>query len=190
MKRVNEENTVSVLQRAIKHHRIHVTAATVKETLKAHSHYPSFKSICDVLNEWNVENYPLKYQPEELKDITPPYLVHFNHGGGQLAFITKVKENVVTYYDSYIRKRSTGFNEFLKNCSGAIIILNPDKGSGEKDYRNKWQSELIGNAILPMTIIAFLLFIILMLIISYASGGILINRMKIFLLLTKSAGIV
>jgi uncharacterized membrane protein len=190
MKRVNEENTVSVLQRAIKHLRIHVTAGAVKEALKAHPHYPSFKSICDVLNEWNIENYPLKYQPEELKDISPPYLVHFNHGGGQLAFVTKVGKEFVTYYNSYDNKRSAKFDEFISKCSGAVIILNPDKGSGDKDYRNKRQGEIISNAILPVTVLAFIIFIILILAKSFASGSILFDSMISILFLTKTAGIV
>jgi len=190
MKRVNEENTVSVLQRAIKHLRIHVTAGAVKEALKAHPHYPSFKSICDVLNEWNIENYPLKYKPEELKDIAPPYLVHFNHGGGQLAFVTKVGKEFVTYYNSYDIQRSARFDEFISKCSGAVIILNPDKKSGEKDYRNKRQGEIISNAILPATILAFIIFIVLILAESFASENILIDSMISILFFTKTAGIV
>ncbi len=190
MKRINEENTVSVLQRAIKHFRIPVTAGVVKEALKAHSHYPSFKSICDVLNEWNIENYPLKYQPEELKDIAPPYLVHFNHGGGQLAFVTKVGKEFVTYYNSYDNQRSARFDEFISKCSGAVIILNPDKKSGDKDYRNKRQGEIISNAILPVTILAFIIFIVLILAESFASENILIDSMISILFFTKTAGIV
>ena len=61
MKRVTEDNTISVIQRAVRYFRIPVTKGSVKEALKSHSHYPSFKSICDTFNEWKVENYPSKY---------------------------------------------------------------------------------------------------------------------------------
>jgi hypothetical protein len=69
MKRAAEDNTVSVIQRAVKHFRIQVTKSSVKEALKSHSHYPTFKSICDSLNEWNIEHYPLKYQTEEMMEL-------------------------------------------------------------------------------------------------------------------------
>jgi len=189
MKRTREDNTVSVIQRAVRHFRIPVTKSSVKETLKSHSYYPSFKSICDTLNEWKVENYPLKYQPYEIKELSAPYIVHFSGGGGQLAFVSEIKNNRVTYYESYNLKRETEFKEFTERCSGAVILLNPDEGSGEKNYRKKWQDELISNGILPVTMLAFLLFTIVAVINSFTFGSILAYKMQGLLILTKTSGI-
>jgi hypothetical protein len=72
MKRSREDNTVSVVQKAMAHYRIRVTKKTVKESLKSNSYYPTFKSICGVLNEWKVENHPLKYEPGGLLKIPAP----------------------------------------------------------------------------------------------------------------------
>jgi len=189
MKRTEEDNTVSVIQRAIRHFRISVTKSSVKEELKSHINYPTFKSICDTLNEWKVEHYPLKYRPEEMNELTAPYIVHFNRGGGQLAFVSRIRNERVTYYDSYNSKRKTGFKEFTEKCSGAVILLNPDEKSGEKEYRKKWQDELISNSILPVSIFAFLLFIILTIIKSFVAGGALLHNVVSVLLLTKTTGI-
>ena len=182
---------MSVIQRAVKHFRIPVTKTSVKEALKSHSYYPTFKSICDTFNEWNVEHNPLRYQPKEIQKISTPYIVHFNsEGGGQIAFVSEIKNDRVTYYESYNLKREIGIIEYIERCSGAVILLNPDERSGEKDYRKKWQDEMISNAILPVTILTFLLFFILTLIDSFASGGIVFEKMKGLLFLTKTAGIV
>ena len=51
MKRSKEDNTVYVVQRALKHFLIPVTKAFVKEVLKSHSQYPTFESICDALSD-------------------------------------------------------------------------------------------------------------------------------------------
>lgn len=189
MKRTREDNTVSVIQRAVKYYRIPVTKGSVKETLKSNSYYPTFKSICDTLNEWKVENYPLKYEIEEIKTLTTPYLVHFNSGGGRLAFVSKTKNGKVTYYDSYSSKSETYLKEFLEKCSGAVILLNPDERSGETNFRTKWQDEFISNSILPAAILILLLFIIWAVINTFVSGGILIQKTLVLLLLTKTAGI-
>ena len=189
MKRTEEDNTVSVIQRAIRHFRISVTKSSVKEELKSHVNYPTFKSICDTLNEWKIEHYPLKYQPEEMKELTAPYIVHFNGGGGHLAFVSRIRNERVTYYDSYNSKRETGFKEFTEKCSGAVILLNPDEKSGEKDYRRKWQDELISNSILPVSIFLVLLFIILAVINSFVTGSTFVDTTKAILLLTKLTGI-
>lgn len=189
MKRAREDNTVSVIQRVVKHFRIKVMKGSVKVALKSNSYYPTFKSICDTLKDWKVENYPIKYQPEEMKELSAPYIVHFNSGGGQLAFVSKIKNNTVTYYDSYSLKREIGFQEFLEKCSGAVILLNPDERSGERDYRKKWQDEFISKGIFPLIIFAFLLFIISTVINSFIIGGVLLQKTQGLLYCTKTTGI-
>jgi uncharacterized membrane protein len=189
MKRTREDNTVSVIQRAVKYFKIPVTKSSVKEELKSHPYYPSFKSICDSFTEWKVEHYPLRYLPEEMKELTAPYIAHFNDGGGQLAFVSKIINDKVTYYDSYISKREIGFKEFNERCSGAVILLNPDERSTERNYKKKWQDELIGQSILPIVIFTILLFIGLTVINSFITSEVVFQKTLVLLFLTKTIGI-
>ena len=189
MKRTREDNTVSVIQRAVRHFRLPILKSSVKEALKSHSNYPTFKSICDTLKEWNIEHYPLKYQTEEIMEISAPYIVHFRNGGGQIAFVSDISNDKVTFYESYRSKKEITSKEYLERCSGAVILLNPDEGSGEKDYRSKWQNELISNSILPVTILAFLLLIIFGSVSSFISSEALSDKISLVLFLTKSIGI-
>jgi len=189
MKRTREDNTVSVIQRAVRYFRLPILRSSVKEALKSHSNYPTFKCICDSLNEWNIEHYPLKYQTDEMLEISPPYIAHFKSGGGHIAFVSEIENDRITFYESYRSKKEITSKEYLERCSGAVILLNPDERSGEKDYRNKWQNELIGNAILPVTILAILLFIILVSVNFFAPGEALSDKISLLLFLTKSIGI-
>lgn len=190
MKRAREDNTVGIIQRAIRYLRIPVMKNTVKEALKSHSSYPTFKCICDTLNDWNIENYPLKYPTDEMLELKPPYIVHFADGGGQIGFVTKVENGTVTWFESYEFKRIIDTEKYLERCSGAVILLNPDKDSGEKDYRKKWQDELIGKAILPGFLFVFLLFIAHSLISNFVTGEASGDRVTMILYLTKIAGII
>jgi uncharacterized membrane protein len=190
MKRNKEDNTVAVIQRAVRDFNIPITKISVREALKSHSNYPTFRSICDALSVWKVEHYPLKYKPEELLNVPAPSIVHFSNDGGQLAFVSEIKNNIVTYFESYNLKRKTELSKFIKRCSGAIIVLNPNENSGEREYRKKWQEELIGNAVLPVIVFTFLLFTTLE-ISNYIPSGIFSSAVKSgFLFLTKIAGIV
>jgi len=189
MKKTREDNTVSVIQRAVKFFRLPILKSSVKEALKSHSNYPTFKSICDTLNEWNIEQYPLKYQPEEIMEVSAPYIVHFKSGGGHIGFVSEIENDRITYYESYRSKKEINSKEYLESCSGAVILLNPDVRSGEKDYRSKWQNELISNSILPVTILAFLLFIIFGSVSSFISAELLPDKISLLLFLTKSIGI-
>lgn len=189
MKKTLEDNTISVIQRAIKYFQIPVTRNSVKESLKSHPYYPALKSICDTLQEWNVEQYALKYKPEDILEISAPYIVHFNNGGGQIAFVSEIKNDLVTYYDSYKTLKKISFQEFVDKCSGVVILLRPCERSGEKNYKEKLQKEIIIKAILPVIFLALLLFLILSMKDPIGSGNIVINWTKGLLVFTKTVGI-
>lgn len=190
MKKQKEDNTVAIIQRAVKHFGIAVTSGTIREALKSHPHYPSFKSICDTLNEWNVEHYAVKYEPKELLDVPAPYIAHLEKEGGLLAFVSDITNDHVTYYESYnLKKKSESIN-FINRCSGAIIILNPDENSGESDYLKKWQEEMIRRAVLPVIFFTFLIFTALEMLNIVSSGLISANSKYGLLFLTKITGII
>jgi len=190
MKRAREDNTIGIIQRAVKHYGLHVIKSTVKEALKSHPDYPTFKSICDTLNEWNIENYPLRYEVNELEDLKSPYIVHFNRGGGMIGFVSDTGKDQVTYYTSYNEKRKTGRKEFLESCSGAVILLSPDERSGEKDYRTKIKNELINKSILPLALLAGLILIISLSYNNFVQGENTFSKVIQPLFFTKIAGIV
>ena len=160
MKIHKEENTVGIIQRTIKHFGVPVLKSSVKVSLKSHPDYPTFKSICDTLDEWHIENYPMKYGIDEIMEIKTPFIVHFNSSGGQIGFVTSKAENIITCYTSYEDKRKFGIKEFQENWSGAVILLKPDERSGEKDYRKKYQNEIIKNSVFFLTAIGLFLFMI------------------------------
>ncbi len=190
MKRAKEDNTVGIIQRAIRYFEIHVINNSVKEALKSHPDYPTFKSICDTLNEWNIDNYPLRYEVNELEDLKSPYIVHFERGGGMIGFVTDTGKDQVTYYTSYNEKRKTGRKAFIESCSGAVILLNPDEQSGEKDYPAKIRNVLINKSILPLALFAGLIFIISLYYNHYVPGESIYSKVILPLVFTKIAGIV
>ncbi len=190
MKNTREDNTVSVIRRVIKYFKIPVTCGTIKESLKAHSRYPTFKSICDVLTEWKIENYPLKYSNDEIANINPPYIAHFKGGGGQLVFVTEESNGSVHYFDSYKSEKTVGLKEFTERSSGAVILLNPDAKSGEKDYRKNWQNEVINNSVLPLLTATAVLFIVTLILTAVSNVNLTIDNTFYLLMLTKITGIV
>jgi len=64
-----EDNTIFVLQKALRIHKAKVTNGSVKEFLLSHPRYPSLKSVCDGLKKWcrtKINNGPF----EKLKILT------------------------------------------------------------------------------------------------------------------------
>lgn len=190
MQRSREDNTVGVIQRAVYHFGIRVISSTVNEALKSHPDYPTFKSICDTFNEWKIENHPLRYEIDELVNLQAPYIVHFNQSGGRIGFVTYTGHDHVTYYTSFNEKRKINKREFAKNCSGAVILINPDESSGEMDHSAKIKNEQINKSIIPLAILAILILIILSIDNHLVPGNDFNNKVILTLMFTKIVGIV
>ena len=107
-----------------------------------------------------------------------------------IGFVTETGKEQVTYYTSYNEKRKTGRKEFLESTSGAVILLNPDERSGERDYQTKIKNELITKSILPLALTAALIFIIYLFYNNFASGGSIYSKVILPLVFTKITGII
>ena len=149
-----EENVVFVLQKAIKHLKIKVTETTVKEFLFVHPHYPSLKSVCDVLNKWKIENYPLNLELEEIKALEMPFIAHLKISGGLFVFVEGIKNNQVTFYASERKTLNEDFEKFSEKLSGAVVVMEAGKNSGEKEYSRIRQNEILNKSLLPLGIIS------------------------------------
>lgn len=147
-----EENVVFVLQEAIRYLRIRVTNSTIKEFLLKHPHYPSLKSVCDVLNKWNIENYALNLDMDEIRALEMPFIAHLKDGGGQLAFVEKIENGEVRYTVSKQKRIKEDFVKFSEKLSGAVIVMQAGENSGEKEYREKHQNEFLNKILLPLII--------------------------------------
>ncbi|MGF1586470.1 MAG: vitamin K epoxide reductase family protein [Bacteroidales bacterium] len=180
-----EDNTVFVLQKALKAHKAKVTKYSAAEFLLSHPRYPSLKSICDGLKKWNIDHYPLKLSKEEILELEPPYIAHLYMGAGQLAFVEKTDDCNVTFSAGKGKETVQSKEEFSKRLSGGVIVMEPDKQSGERNYREKWQNELIKAALLPFIIISFVLFGFS----KIYSGSSFSDSIPMLLILTKAIGI-
>ncbi len=154
MHRNKEENVVFVLQKAIKHFKIKVTKTTVKEFLLAHPHYPSLKSVCDALNKWKIENYPLSLELEAIKALEMPFIAHLKISGGQFAFVEGIKNGQVTFYTSKGKAINEDFEKFSEKLSGAVVVMEASENSGEREYQQIRQNEILNKGLFPLGIIA------------------------------------
>ena len=185
-----EENVVFVLQKTIKQFKIKVTNTTIKEFLLAHPHYPSLKSVCDALKKWRIEHYPLNLEIEEIKELEMPFIAHLKLSGGQLVFVEKTENEKVTYVASEGKSITEEFEKFSEKLSGAVVVMEGGKNSGEQGYIQIRQNEVLNNSLLQLGILTVLVLAILNFISS--SGYSFFQSGYIFwgLLITKLIGLV
>jgi len=155
-----EDNVVFVLQKTIEHLKIKVAKTSVKEFLLAHPHYPTLKSVCDALKEWKIEHYPLNLEINEIKELEMPFIAHLKLSGGQLVFVEKIFNGQITYFVSKGIGVAEDFEKFAEKLSGAVVIMEAGKNSGEKEYRKNRQNEILNKSLLPIGIATFLILLL------------------------------
>ena len=145
-----EENVVFVLQKTIETLKIKVTKSSVKKFLLSHPHYPSLKSVCDAFKKWNVEHYPLNLEMREIKELEMPFIAHLKISGGQLVFVEKIENGQITYFASEGKEITEDFEKFAEKLSGAVVVLDAGNDSGEKEYSQIRQNEILNKSLLPL----------------------------------------
>jgi uncharacterized membrane protein len=181
-----EDNTVFVVQQAIKKLKCRISSESVKDFLLGHPHYPSLKAVCDLLKKWGIEYYALKLTAEEIFALDIPFIAHLNQAGGQLAFVERIRNNTVIWQQHKGRKHTTNIEEFAKQISGAVILIEPRQEAGEPGFRQKRQDKWIKIGLLPAAILTIVLYALYNFI---SNPGIHLNSAFLFLTLTKLLGI-
>ena len=189
MKARKEDNTIFVLQTLIRRFRIRVSDSTIKEFLSSHPYYPTLKSICDAFKKWEVDYYPLKLEPAEIRELERPFIAHLNISGGQLAFVEPLTNGQVSYAVHKGRTLKESFDVFSKKLSGAVILIDKGKNSGEKNYWGKRQHEMLTKSLLPLTIITILLLLLWNLFLNFRNLIVQPGITGVELLITKFIGI-
>ncbi len=107
---------------------------------------------------------------------------------GQLALVEKTDDSRVTFTVGKGKETVQSYEEFSKRLSGGVIVMEPNQQSGEANYREKWQKELIKAALLPSIVIAIILFGLYTL---YSGSGLSLvqDRISMVLFITKAIGI-
>ena len=158
---IKEDNTVLVLQKAIRKFKIKVSNTSVKELLLAHPHYPTLKSVCNLMEKWGIEHYPLKLSIDEIIELGRPFIAHLKLNGGQLVYIDKIENGSITYYSGKKNNHTEDFEKFSEKLSGAVVVFEANEKSGEKDYTRKRQNEILNISLLPFSLLAVLFFALL-----------------------------
>lgn len=153
MKWNNSDNTVAAVQLLVKHYRIHVSDETISNDLTSHPSYPSLKSVSDALTRWKVENYAARVDQSELLEFTDPFIAHIRENEAEKLFIVyRVTEAAVVYAEAYGKRLTMKLSEFLARWDGIVLMINPAVDSGENDYTQKRQDELIKSSLLPLLV--------------------------------------
>lgn len=151
-----EQNAFEALDQLLRLGQVKVTSLSLKNALWQHPDFPSLTALSDVLNDFKVPNLATRISPDRLADIPTPALAHLTTNGGSYAPIRKVGENI-EWLDTQRGWQTENLHEFIHKWEGVTLLAQPDQASGEADYAEQRQKEIIENLRVPFAVGALLL---------------------------------
>lgn len=142
--------TVYALLKSLK---VKVTKSDLKEVLREHPDYPSLFAIKEILEFYKVDNTTIKIPVENIYELSTPLLIHVNENGKQNFSVVKAIENgQVTRLNSDYKWITESMSQFCGIWSGVVMLAEPTKNAGDKDYSKKRKIELLNSFRIPAII--------------------------------------
>ncbi len=143
--------------------RVKVNNSTVNETLQNHPDWPSLLCVTDSLNKWNIPNGAGKIDAANIDELPLPFVAYTYDKENPLAIVTQINEATIQLYQKNHTKPVTQTKDgFIKKWDGVYLIAEPNKHSGEANYKANKQKEFL-NALIPATAFASLIILSLFL---------------------------
>jgi len=152
------ENQVLILYELLKSLGAKVTIATIDDILHEHPDYPSFLSITDSLEKWNVESLAIQTSADKLDEIPVPFITSFKQG--YFIAVASVNKSEIKIIDENGYKKVLDKDWFLKQWTETIVVVEANEKSGETYYKKKFNQSLlksIGYTLLPITFLIAIL---------------------------------
>lgn len=134
-----EANEVEVTLVLLKLLKVNVSRTTIKNEINDHPFPASLLSLSDVLNNYGVENIALNLVNNKIINIADPFIAQLNGINEDKEYFTVVRyinETNTQFFDPIKHQWLTeGTNDFLKRCTGLVLLVDPQENAGEIDYR-------------------------------------------------------
>ena len=152
------ENQVLIVIALLQQLKVKVNINTIDDTLHNHPDYPSFLSITDSLQKWNVESLAIQTSADKLDEIPVPFITSLKSG----VFVTviAVDNQNINLCNQHGKKELIERESFLKIWTETIVVAEANEKSGEPDYKKKLNQSIIKSitySLLPITCLAFVL---------------------------------
>ncbi|HEY4326117.1 MAG TPA: vitamin K epoxide reductase family protein [Mucilaginibacter sp.] len=124
---------------------VKISEGTIKKELEQHPNYPSLLSISDVLNNYGIENLTVNVDDDKIAKASVPFITQIKGAKSNTDFFTVVKgigDDSIHYFDPESQRwRFSSLPDFIKKCSGIVLLTEVKDGAGEKEYLEKVSEE-------------------------------------------------
>jgi len=185
----NEKNVFEALWLLIQKSGIKITATSLKNAILQTNQANTMLGLCDILYDFNIPNLATKISPEQLYEIPLPAIVHFDAMGGTFATLTKIENDTVEWVHEKFGIHTEKIHNFTQKWRGITLLIEPNQTSGETNYKENRNQEIIENLRLPFIITGLLICLGIVLFPIINNTSLVENWQYYALFLTKSIGL-
>lgn len=124
---------------------VRLSRSTLKKEIEEHPDYPSLLSVGDVLASHGIENLAAKFDTDKLDAIPVPFITLLKSEKYRTEFFTVVKaihgDSIVFFDPEKHRWTKDSREDFVKRCSGIVLLAEAGENAGEKDFFQKRREE-------------------------------------------------
>jgi uncharacterized membrane protein len=179
--KAHDKSVIKMVANMIRQYDVPVTAGQIDDYLFTHPFYPQLISISDAFDEWRIAHASVKVKPHQLSEISTPFLATLKNTDSQLAMVTDVNRDHITYQTLKQKKVTVKMDDFLRDWDGVVIAIDPNEGSGAKDYDREVKKERVQklrSTVVTVTAIGLLLLSCYNL---FTVAGIAVTAVQLFL---------
>lgn len=126
------------------------TPGTVQRMVRTHYAFPSLLSITDTLEDLHLDTMKVKITAGQLAEVDFPCIAHFTKNSGHFVVLDSLAENSVTLLDPEAGWTTLSLDDFQKEWSGVVVLVNRNDNSGERGYAAKEREALVEKSRLPV----------------------------------------
>jgi uncharacterized membrane protein len=151
------QNTYAVVANLVMQLGLKISAQGLKEIV-GHKEYPNLFAISDTLSNWYVENMAVNLSSYQLKEIPYPAIAHLYKNSGHFVVLQKLEGELLQYIDPEIGIVKESLQNFEKKWTGVVLLIQANEKSGEENYPQKRQQEIVQKvSLLTVGVLAILL---------------------------------
>jgi uncharacterized membrane protein len=152
-----EKNALKAVEYLMWAAKVNVSSIGLKEELCLHPNFPTLAAVSDALSVWQIPNLVVKIGLNQLREIPLPALTYLNIDGGIFAPIRSVKDDSIEWLHTQKGWQRESPSSFESRWGGVVLLIEPNAQSGERDYPDNRQKDLINASRVPFLIVGTLL---------------------------------
>lgn len=165
-----ENNARSTLHNLVALLGVRVTKSALLEVVK-HPDYPALAAISDSLSDWNIQNVAVEIQPDQIRDITTPAVFHMRGDQDYFVVVTDTGGDVIKYVDASVGYSEQPAEEFMRNCTGVVLLAEAGESSGEENYSSRRFAEIRNEVIVIFaSIVSCICFVLPLFVLPYPAA--------------------